>query len=315
MKKIFVLYTGGSIGMTDGPEGLKPDTAIVTTALKSYTEQFNFQWYICDPLIDSSAVSAQHWEEWLNILQKHLPDYDGILVLHGTDTLAYTANVFALSLDTHDKPIILTGAQTPFGREGSDAPINLDTAVSALARNDIHEVLLAFNGKLYPAVGSSKSSTISDDGFSNHHFGTWSPEHPAPKFNHLPRRFDANQAVASVLLTPGINIKAAAHILNTFPLNAAVLLSYGHGNAPADIELLDAIHQFTSKNRLVLNISQVPAGYAAAIYAQGSRLRTSGAVNGGRCNVETANALLRIAAGNNWSADDLMLELQRLQLV
>ncbi|WP_027008819.1 asparaginase domain-containing protein [Conchiformibius kuhniae] len=317
MKNIFVLYTGGSIGMTQSPDGLRPDTAIVHTALQPFAGQANFHWHICNPLIDSSAVSPQHWGEWLGVLERVLPEYDGVLVLHGTDTLAYTANVFALSLNTLGKPVVLTGAQIPFGTNGSDAPNNLATAVAALLRDDVREVLLAFNGKLFPAVGSSKTSTLSTDSFTNAHFGEWSPERPAPAFNGLPRRFDSGQRVAALLLTPGIGVKAAAHTLRTFPLNGAVLMTYGHGNSPADIDLLDAIHQFTSQNdsRLVLNISQVPAGQAAAVYAQGSRLRASGAVNGGYCNVETATALLRLAAGNGWTAADVQQELQRLNLM
>ncbi|MDO5357622.1 MAG: asparaginase [Conchiformibius sp.] len=315
MKNIFVLYTGGSIGMTEGPDGLKPDTALADTALQPYAGRMNLHWHICSPLIDSSAVSPQHWSEWLDILNTALPDYDGVLVLHGTDTLAYTANLFALALDTLGKPVVLTGAQIPFGAPDSDAPLNLDTAVSAVLRDDVHEVLLAFNGKLFPAVGSSKCSTVSPDGFTNHHFGTWSPERPAPAFNALPRRFDPDQRVAALFLTPGIGIKAAAHSLRTFPLNAAVLMTYGHGNSPADIDLMDAIHQFTAQNRPVLNISQVPEGEAAAVYAQGSRLRTSGAVNGGYCNVETATALLHLAAANRWTTADVQSELKRLSLV
>lgn len=315
MKNIFVLYTGGSIGMTQSPEGLKPDTAIVNTALQPFADKAHFHWHICNPLIDSSAVSPQHWGEWLGVLEQALPDYDGILVLHGTDTLAYTANTLALILDTQGKPVVLTGAQIPFGTPDSDAPHNLQTAVAALLRDDVREVLLAFNGKLFPAIGSSKTSTASADGFANPHFGTWSPERPAPAFNDLPRRFDPDQRVAALFLTPGIGVKAAAHTLRTFPLNGAVLMTYGNGNSPADIDLLDAIHHFTAQNRLVLNISQVPEGEAAAIYAQGSRLRASGAVNGGHCNVETATALLRLAAGNGWSAADLLSELKRLQLV
>lgn len=121
-----------------------------------------------------------------------------------------------------------------------------------------------------------------------------------PAFNHLPRRFDPDQRVGTFFLTPGIGVKAAAHTLQTFPLNAAILSTYGHGNAPADIELMGAIHQFTQNGkRHILNISQVPEGEAAAIYAQGSRLRASGAINGGKCNVETASALLRLAASND----------------
>lgn len=315
MKNIFVLYTGGSIGMTESPEGLQPDTAIVDTALAPFSGSLNFTWHVCQPLIDSSAVSPQHWAEWLAILQSELPKYDGVLVLHGTDTLAYTANILALALDTLGKPVILTGAQKPFGTPNSDAPLNLQTAVNALQRDDVKEVLLAFNGDLFPAVGVSKCSTMVDAGFANHHFGTWQPENPAPAFNDLPRRFDPDQRVGTFFLTPGIGVKAAAHTLRTFPLNAAILMTYGHGNAPADIDLMDAIHQLTEKKRLVLNISQVLEGEAAAVYAQGSRLRNSGAINGGKCNVETATALLLLASGNDWKRSDVCDELRRLKLL
>lgn len=316
MKNIFVLYTGGSIGMTESPEGLQPDTAIVDTALAPFSGSLNFTWHVCQPLIDSSAVSPQHWAEWLHILQNNLPHFDGALVLHGTDTLAYTANVLALSLNTLGKPVILTGAQKPFGTENSDAPLNLQTAINALQRDDVKEVLLAFNGDLFPAVGTTKCSTMVDAGFANHHFGTWSPEKAAPAFNDLPRRFDPDQRVNALFLTPGIGVKSAAHTLRTFPTNAAILMTYGHGNAPADIDLLDAIHQFTANGkRHVLNISQVPEGEAAALYAQGSRLRTSGAINAGKCNVETATALLRLASGNDWARSDVCAELRRLRLI
>lgn len=315
MKNIFVLYTGGSIGMTQSPEGLQPDTAIVDTALEPFAGSLNFHWHVCQPLIDSSAVSPQHWAEWLAILQQNLPKYDGALILHGTDTLAYTANMFALTLDTLGKPVILTGAQKPFGTPNSDAMLNLETSVKALQRDDIHEVLLAFNGDLLPAVGTTKCSTVDGTGFANYHFGTWSPEKAAAPFNHLPRRFDPDQRVVTLFLTPGVGVKSAAHTLRTFPINAAILMTYGHGNAPADIDLLDAIHQLNSKKRLIMNISQVPHGEAAPIYAQGSRLRASGAVNSGRCNVETATALLQIAAGNDWVRTDICDELRRLRLL
>ena len=315
MKNIFVLYTGGTIGMVESPDGLQPDTAIVDTALAPFSGSLNFTWHVCQPLIDSSAVSPQHWAEWLDILQQHLPKYDGVLVLHGTDTLAYTANLLALALDTLGKPVILTGSQKPFGTPNSDANLNIQTAVNALQRDDIHEVLLAFNGNLFPAVGTTKCSTVQDAGFANHHFGTWTPNKAAVPFNHLSRRFDPDQRVGTLFLTPGIGVKAAAHMLRTFPMNAAILMTYGNGNAPADIDLLDAIHQLTSKNRLVMNISQVPEGEAAPIYAQGSRLRASGAVNSGKCNVETATALLLIASGNDWARTDICDELKRLRLL
>ena len=251
-------------------------------------------------------------------MQNALPQYDGVLVLHGTDTLAYTAALFALALP-NDKPIIFTGSQKPFSADNSDAPRNLYTAINALQRNDIKEVLLAFHGKLFPAIGCSKVSTETDDAFANSHFGTWQPEIPTPAFSGcfsgLQRTFNPKTRVMPLYLTPSHSTEAAAHLLHTFTADAAILMSFGHGNAPADAHLLAAIEAFVSQGKIVLNISQVPQGCAAAVYAQGNALRQSGVINGGKCNIETATPLLMLAAANNWSADDVTQELLRLKLI
>ncbi len=128
--------------MTQSEHGLRPGTQIVHTALAPYASSLHLDWHVCEPLIDSSAVSPQHWAEWLEIVQQKLPQYEGVLVLHGTDTLAYTANLIALALGKLDKPLILTGSQKPFGTDNSDAPKNLLTAVNVLLRDDVRQVLL-----------------------------------------------------------------------------------------------------------------------------------------------------------------------------
>ncbi|EGC65249.1 L-asparaginase 1, partial [Neisseria meningitidis 961-5945] len=169
-QKIFVLYTGGTIGMTQSSEGLRPDTALVGQALAPFSNGMDFDWHVCGTLIDSSAVQLQNWCAWLDIIAAALPQYDGVLVLHGTDTLAYTANLFALALQGLDKPIVLTGSQWPYAAENSDAPRNLSTAVAAFSLK-LKQTVIAFDGKLYPAVGSSKVSTETAAGFDNPHFG------------------------------------------------------------------------------------------------------------------------------------------------
>lgn len=90
---------------------MRPDTALVGQALAPFSDGMDFDWHVCEPLIDSSAVQLQNWCAWLDIIAAALPQYDGVLVLHGTDTLAYTANMFALALQGLDKPIVLTGSQ------------------------------------------------------------------------------------------------------------------------------------------------------------------------------------------------------------
>ncbi|HFC6395106.1 asparaginase domain-containing protein [Neisseria bacilliformis] len=326
-KHIFVLYTGGTIGMVPGAHGLRPDSAFAADALAPFSDGLSFDVHTCAPLIDSSAVSLQNWRDWLDILAQKIPRYDGVLLLHGTDTLAYTAALLALALRGLDKPLVLTGAQRPFAAAGSDAPRNLAAAAAALAAGR-PQAVIAFNGKLFPAVGSSKCSTESDDGFANPHFGTLDklpPQRPSEKartrfsdglsdgLTVLP--IDPQAQVLCLTLIPGFAAQQAADTLRQTSARAAVLQSYGHGNAPDDAAFADAVRAYTARGGLLLNISQVPHGRAAALYAQGNALRQAGAVCGGRCNLETATALLTLAASGGWDRRRLEAELAAAQLV
>ncbi|WP_373741553.1 asparaginase [Neisseria sp.] len=342
---IFVLYTGGTIGMTRGADGLAPDTALAGKALQPFADRFSFHWHICDPLIDSSAVTLQNWGDWLGIIAEKVGSYDGFLVLHGTDTMAYTANLFALALPKLGKPVVLTGSQWPYDAPDSDAPLNLATAAAAFSLG-LRETVIAFNGKLFPAVGSSKASTETADGFANRHFGaigTWSAQQgwrnvvQRPSENvaegkggntgvseTLSRQdadengrlnLDASVRVVCRTLTPGFAAQDVSDGLKHTAAQALILQSYGHGNAPSDPEFIQSVQDFTERGGLVLNISQVPCGRAAAVYAQGSALRQAGVVGGGKCNLETATALLTLAVSNGWNAARLETELLRLGLV
>ena len=173
-----------------------------------------------------------------------LPDYDGILVLHGTDTMAYTANLFALSLQGLDKPVILTGSQWPYDAANSDASRNLATAVSAFSLK-LKQVVIAFDGKLFPSVGSSKVSTETAAGFDNLHFGTlaeweenkgWHNIHTAPTQHSdgLKPRLPNPEAKVSVrTLIPGYAAQELSDGLPQLSAQALILQSYGHGNAPS----------------------------------------------------------------------------------
>lgn len=313
--------------MSQSMKGLSPDTALVDKALAPFAEQCDFDWHICRPLIDSSAVTLQNWRDWLLILQDKIPQYDGVLVLHGTDTLAYTANIFALALRGLNKPVVLTGSQWPFDADGSDAPLNLATAVAAVTLTEMKEVAVAFNGKLFPAVGTSKISTESAEGFGNAHFGVlgrWEEgngwrglclsEKEAEPFGVL--EIDTTVNIACYTLIPGAMVGVVKDMLANTAAQAVVLQSYGHGNTPDDAGFIDAVRSYVLSGGLLLNISQVMQGSAEAVYAQGSALREAGAVSGGKCNLETAVALLTVltvTAGGG--REELEAQLQRLALI
>ena len=313
MKNIFVLYTGGTIGMRESEYGLRPDHKIVHQALTPFSGSLNADWHVCTPLIDSSAVNPQNWANWLAIVEEKLPEYDGVLILHGTDTLAYTANFFALTLAHQNKPIILTGAQKPFNHPQSDAPNNLQTAINALLNHQTKEVLIAFNGKLFPAVGSSKSSTQHDDGFHNPHFNEWLPEKNISALSTT-RAFNPNIRIATLFFTPTQDHQLICETLQNPNIQAAILMTFGHGNAPSDAKLIQTIQEI-SPQKPILNISQVPQGCVAAVYEQGNALRQAGVINAGKCNIETASVLLMLAIANHWTREDIQTELNRLYLL
>lgn len=328
-QKIFVLYTGGTIGMSKSSDGLRPDTALIGKALKPFSDGIRFDWHVCTPLIDSSAVTLDNQRGWLDMLAGNIPHYDGVLVLHGTDTMAYTANLFALALQGLDKPVILTGSQWPYDAPDSDAPQNLAAAVAAFRLN-LPQVAIAFNGKLFAAVGSSKVSTETAAGFDNPHFGALAEWHETHGWQMKQRpseiRPDTVSDGLNVLnvnpqarvvchtLIPGFATQYLSDGLKHTEAQALILQSYGHGNAPSDAAFVDSIQRFTAGGGLLLNISQVPQGCAAAVYAQGSALRRAGVTNGGKCNLETAAALMTLAVSNGWNTETIRQKLIGLGL-
>lgn len=328
-KHLAVYYTGGTIGMQSTPAGLAPANDLPRLAapiFQEFSEEVHCDWFISDPLIDSSAITLSNWQHCLEWIDSKATDYDGLLILHGTDTMAYTANIIALARPQLGIPLILTGAMLPLAADNSDAPLNLRTALAAFSLRDFNQTAIAFNGQLWPAIGSVKISTERPEAFANPQFGTlaqWSATEgwfntnlPATPPSTAPASYCISNTVRihCFTLTPGANLDMISASLNQNAPDGVVLQSYGNGNTPTDASFLAAIRHISQQSTPVLNISQVLQGNASAVYAQGNELRAAGVINGGKCNLETAVAILTLAASNHWSKEKIenLLEEQKL---
>lgn len=302
--RYLALYCGGTIGMVASEAGLVPHLDTVQQALAQYGQHLDLDFYAFSPLIDSSAITLADMAALLAKLQQHWHDYAGFLVIHGTDTMAYTASVLAFALAGADKPVVLTGSQKPLLAEPSDGPDNLQQALAALTLVGLRGVALAFAGQLLHGAAVKKTDAIDVHAFTSpnraalahHQAGAWQPSAlPATVGTlNLGLVLQPMASVATYLLTPGVNSAYIGRSLRQERPQAAVLLSYGNGNGPSNDDFIAAIRSYTEDGGVLVNVSQVNRGLVAPIYAQGSALSAAGALAGGSLTLEAAWAKLTV---------------------
>lgn len=316
--KIAVLYTGGTIGMRAGDAGLRPSEDTVLQALVAYETEADFDITVCQPLIDSSQVTQAHWCDWQQWLQmQQQAQVDAILILHGTDTMAYTANVLAFAMGSLSVSVVITGSQYPLGTKDGDAQINLEAAVQALLQKVApKQVSLVFAGKMFAAMGSRKISTQSLDGFANKHQGVletfsegiWTHQPSGGQNVHqsfvCPTQagkevlkaaalsytaLDANINIASHYCVPASEQWALRAILKSVA-DAVIVQSFGHGNGLFSEADVQALQDYQAQGGMVINVSQVFDGHVAAQYEASQALLDAGVWMAGAWTVETAYA-------------------------
>ena len=153
MKRVLIIYTGGTIGMTRTENGYAPRAGYFRAALDAIPdlrapEMPEWEFYELSPLLDSSNMTVREWNCIAELIAQKYDDYDGFVVLHGTDTMAYTASALSFMLDGLDKPVVLTGSQIPLCEIRSDGRDNLITALLIAGEGIVREVCLYFGGKL-----------------------------------------------------------------------------------------------------------------------------------------------------------------------
>ncbi|MDP2561536.1 asparaginase [Psychrobium sp. 1_MG-2023] len=324
-KKIYIAYTGGTIGMTPSPEGYIPQTGFLTDCVRNNPEfarpempEYSINEYF--PLIDSSNMRPKDWQRIAQDIEQHYDDYDGFVILHGTDTMAYTASALSFMLQGLNKPVIVTGSQIPFAQMRSDGQSNLQNALFLAAFYPINEVSLFFNNKLLRGNRSTKAYADGFNAFESPNLPELinvginielvdgvltSPKVDAQKTHTFSIDSITEQPVGVIMLYPGIDATVVSNIIKQ-PVKALIMLSYGVGNAPQDQALLDVLTQASDSGIVIVNLSQCQRGKVnMSGYATGNSLQRCGVISGSDMTIEAALTKLHWLLSKNLPFDEI----------
>lgn len=324
LNKVLLIYTGGTIGMGCNPKTGALEPLNFDHLLSNLPEfsllQTEVNTYQFTPPIDSSDMSLRRWAQLVRIIADNYNAYDGFVVLHGTDTMAYTASALSFMLENLTKPVILTGSQLPIGQLRTDGKENLLTSIELAAAfgEDGHpmvpEVCIYFSGRLLRGNRSTKENADGFNAFNSFNyphlceagvefqFNTHyilKPDYTKPMIPHF--AMDPNVVVFS--LFPGIQENIVRHMIEAPELRGIVMRSFGSGNAPQKPWLIRLLKDATQRGVTVVNISQCVAGFVKMErYDTGFQLQDTGVVSGGDSTVETAITKLMFLLGHHKDA-------------
>lgn len=308
MKKICIIYTGGTIGMTRTEKGYAPKEGYLRERLEAIEDLKDLRvprWDMVEmsPLLDSSNMTVHQWNKIAEEIDKRYNNYDGFVVLHGTDTMAYTASALSFMLENLAKPVVLTGSQIPLCEIRSDARDNLISSMLIAAQGRVKEVCLYFGGRL---MRGNRTTKYSADGFN----AFKSPSYPyladsgielryseallrAPNKGEFSIRRLSPVPIGVIKVFPGIQFDLFESIM-TEKLRGIVIETFGAGNIPGSADsLLPIIKKAFASGTVITVCSQCPQGTVSlGAYETSSALKDAGAVNGYDLTTEAAVAKL-----------------------
>jgi L-asparaginase len=329
--KICLIYTGGTIGMIKDPH---------TAALKSFDFD-HLDSYIpeLDRLnmdlstfsfphpIDSSEMDTEKWNLIAQAVADNYDDFDGFVILHGSDTMSYTASALSFMLENLDKPVILTGSQLPIGTIRTDGKENLITAIEIAGAKDkngvslVKEVAVYFEYSLYRGNRSSKVSANQFEAFR-------SPNYPQlaiagveisyrlPEYQKQTEEFTVFKSLSSdiglIQLFPGLNWHFYESIFDTSKVRAIVLETYGSGNAPSDPKMQELVRNFIQEGGIIVNITQCSSGSVdQGKYATSSFFQLADVWSGFDLTAEAATTKLMYLIGKYSSKEKIREEFNK----
>ncbi len=331
-KKLLIINTGGTMGMKPTERGFRPAQGFLETQMARMPElhdetmpEFVVKEY--DPVLDSANFTPLDWQRMAGDIADHYQDFDAFLLLHGTDTMAYTASALPLMLEGVDKPVILTGSQLPLCLRRNDARENLITAMIIATEFPVPEVCVYFGSRLLRGCRTTKASTSNFDAFD-------SPNEPplglvgthiqvfARRIRQRPPADRTQKALAvrdirpaklaTFRLFPGVTPDVLDNVLQT-PLQGMVLESYGAGNGPSnDRAFLSTLRSAVERGVTIVNLSQCQhGGVSQNDYATGRALTDVGVISGGDMTVEAAITKLMFLFSQNLSVDQVKRQMAK----
>ena len=327
MKSVLIIYTGGTIGMKEDPADgtLKP---FDFSQIKEEVPELNkfdvrIDSYTFNPLIDSSDVEPSLWADLAQLISDKYEEYDGFVILHGTDTMAYSASTLSFMLEGLTKPVVFTGSQLPIGVPRTDGKENLISAVEIAAAKDpeghayVPEVAICFDSLLLRGNRSTKYSAEAFNAFASPNCPPLAEAGINIRYNtdiiRKPVYWDAQLRVQTHLDTrvsilkihPGITPMVARHFLCAPEIRACIIETYGSGNALSKEWFLQILKEADAQGKILLNVTQCKSGTVNMnLYATGASLKHAGVLSGADITTEAALGKLFCLMGrsdnNQW---------------
>lgn len=324
---VLLIYTGGTIGMMRNPETGALENFNFEHLVRHVPELRQFNLKISsrafNPPIDSSDMSPEMWGRIVEIIHSNYDKYDGFVILHGTDTMAFTASALSFMLEGLMKPVILTGSQLPIGVLRTDGKENLLTAIEiAAAKNDdgtpvVPEVCILFHEKLMRGNRTTKISAENFNAFASNNHPTLATCGIDIQYNrHLIKPYVANTTLkphytmdSNIIifsLFPGIQPEIIKKVLAAKELKGVIFRTFGSGNAPQKEWLVDALSTATREGKVIVNVTQCSTGSVKmSLYETGRQLLDAGIISGRDMTVEAALTKLMFLFGQGLSPDEV----------
>lgn len=332
MNSILIIYTGGTIGMVQDKETGALVAFDFDTLIQEIPEIKKINASISSVSfskpIDSSDIQPKHWVELCKIIKENYPVYDGFVVLHGSDTMAYTASALSFMIENLKKPIILTGSQLPIGAVRTDAKENLLSAIEIAASKFngkmlVPEVAIYFEYNLYRGNRSTKVSAEQFEAFQSPNYPflaeagvnlkfnsqyLFQPNEESPTVFH----YELDAAIATLKMFPGITKSVVESITTISNLKALVIETFGAGNTTTERWFIDCLKKAIENNVIIVNISQCISGSVEqGKYETSSALKEIGVIGGKDLTFESAITKLMYLFGKKLPLNEVKTLMQQ----